>query len=90
MNANNRQVGGEHYQTPIQHWDYVVANNLDYFQGQITKYITRWNKKNGISDLYKAQHFLDKYIEIARNLENEETENVIDSGEPTQAYVDQD
>ena len=64
--ANNRQIGGNHYQTQIQHWDYVVANDFDYFQGQITKYITRWKRKNGIADLYKAQHFLDKYIELAR------------------------
>lgn len=64
--ANERQVGGQHYQSPIQHWDYVVANNLDYFQGQITKYVTRWRNKNGVQDLEKARHFLDKYIELAK------------------------
>jgi hypothetical protein len=64
MNANRTQIGGNHYRTEIQHWDYVVANDLDYFQGQITKYITRWRKKNGVSDLYKARHFLDKYVEV--------------------------
>lgn len=62
--ANSAQVGGTHYRSPIQHWDFVVANDLDYFQGQITKYVTRWRKKNGIDDLYKARHFLQKYIEI--------------------------
>ena len=62
--ANDVQVGGTHYRSPIQHWDFVVANDLDYFQGQITKYVTRWRKKNGIDDLYKARHFLQKYIEI--------------------------
>jgi len=64
MGANEKQVGGKHYQTSMQHWDYVVANNLDYFQGQITLYVTRWKKKGGIEDLRKAQHFLEKYIEI--------------------------
>ena len=64
MSANKRQVAGDHYNSPIQHWDYVVANDLDYFQAQITKYVTRWKKKNGITDLLKAQHFLEKYIEI--------------------------
>lgn len=62
--ANDVQVGGHHYLTPIQHWDFVAANDLDYFQGQITKYVTRWKKKNGIDDLYKARHFLQKYIEL--------------------------
>lgn len=61
--ANERQEGGNHYRSPIQHWDYVIANKLDYFQGQITKYVTRWKLKNGLQDLYKARHFLDKYIE---------------------------
>ena len=62
--ANATQVGGTHYNAPIQHWDYVIANDLDYFQGQITKYVTRWKNKNGLQDLYKARHFLDKYIEV--------------------------
>ena len=63
MKANDRQVGGSHYQTKIEHWDFVIANDLDYFQAQITKYVTRWKKKGGIQDLQKAQHFLEKYLE---------------------------
>ena len=82
MKANDKQVGGQHYNSPIQHWDYVVANDLDYFQAQITKYVTRWKKKNGISDLLKAEHFLMKYIELQQK-EPEE-------GEPTSGYVNQD
>jgi hypothetical protein len=63
--ANNRQVDGTHYkQMGIEHWDVVVLDNLDYFQGQITKYVMRWRGKNGITDLEKAKHFLDKYIEV--------------------------
>jgi len=63
LKANDVQVAGEHYRTPIQHWDYVLANDLGYFEGQITKYVTRWRKKNGLEDLHKARHFLDKLIE---------------------------
>lgn len=63
--ANERQVGGDHYKTGgEEHWDRVHRLELDYFQGQITKYVERWKKKNGIQDLRKAQHFLDKYIEL--------------------------
>lgn len=61
--ANSRQVGGSHYAKPIQHWDYVVAQELGYFEGQITKYVSRWRDKNGLEDLKKARHFLDKLIE---------------------------
>ena len=78
MDANKRQVGGKHYQTEIQHWDWVWANNLDYFQGQITKYVCRWKEKGGLVDLEKARHFLDKYIEL-----------VEEDAEPTKSYVDQ-
>lgn len=67
MSANEKQVGGNHYQqTSIQHWDWVAANDFDYFQGQITKYVARWKKKNGLADLEKALHFLEKYIEIVK------------------------
>lgn len=65
MSENERQVGGDHYKTGgEEHWDRVARLGLDYFQGQITKYVERWKKKNGIEDLRKAQHFLAKYIEI--------------------------
>lgn len=67
MGANSRQIGGSHYKTgPIQHWDIVAQHELDYFQGQITKYVMRWKLKGGIQDLEKAQHFLEKYVELAK------------------------
>lgn len=62
--ANDRQVGGTHYQSTIQHWDYVVANDIPYLEAQVIKYLTRWRKKNGIEDVYKAQHYLQKLIEV--------------------------
>lgn len=66
MSANDKQVGGGHYKTDsgLEHWDIVNIFKLDYFQGQITKYVMRWNKKNGVEDLKKAAHFLEKYIEL--------------------------
>lgn len=63
--ANTYQVDGDHYRnTEIQHWDFAASNNFDYFQGQITKYVTRWKSKNGVKDLEKAKHFLEKYLEL--------------------------
>jgi hypothetical protein len=64
---NERQVGGDHYQSPIQHWDLVSSRDMSYLGGQITKYVARWRKKNGIQDLQKAAHFLDKLIDVSRN-----------------------
>ncbi len=69
MNANDRQVAGGHYRTTYQHWDMVIDLSLGYFEGQITKYVTRHRKKNGKQDLDKAMHFLDKLIEsVNQNL----------------------
>lgn len=63
--SNASQVGGKHYKRcKIQPWDYVIANDLDYFQGSIIKYVTRWKDKGWVQDLYKARHFLEKYIEV--------------------------
>jgi hypothetical protein len=63
--ANDKQVGGDHYkQSNIQHWDWSWASGHDPFQYQITKYVDRHFKKNGLQDLLKAKHFLEKYIEL--------------------------
>tara|TARA_R110000803_G_scaffold6755_8_gene21786 strand:+ start:9342 stop:9674 length:333 start_codon:yes stop_codon:yes gene_type:complete len=100
MNANDKQVGGDHYKTKIQHWDFAASNNMDYFQGQITKYVTRWKNKNGYEDLEKAKHFLDKYMELEgvkvvpdlgdRHLDEDIAARLHKGVEPCPSYVDQD
>lgn len=42
----------------------MAANNLGYFEGQITKYLVRWRKKGGYQDLLKAKSFMDKLLEV--------------------------
>ena len=64
MSANDRQVDGTHYEGELQHWDIVYQAKLDYFQAQILRYIMRHRKKHGLKDLQKAQHFIEKYIEL--------------------------
>jgi len=64
-NANTRQVGGEHYKSEYQHWDFVHDMALGYFEGQITKYISRHRRKNGAQDVQKAIHFATKLRELA-------------------------
>jgi hypothetical protein len=63
--ANEKQVGGAHYAVKtIQPWDYIIANNLGYLEGNVVKYVSRWKDKGGIEDLKKAQHYLQKLIEV--------------------------
>ena len=54
----------KHYNHGIEMWDYAYSHNLDFFEGNIVKYVTRWKDKNGIEDLYKAKQYLDKLIEL--------------------------
>jgi hypothetical protein len=65
IRANEQQVGGAHYATKaIQPWDFIIANNLGYLEGNIVKYVSRWKDKGGVQDLKKAQHYLQKLIEV--------------------------
>ena len=65
MRANDHQVGGSHYKDrAIQPWDYIIANDLGFLEANVVKYVTRYKAKNGIKDLEKARHYLDKLIEV--------------------------
>lgn len=66
MSANENQVGGSHYKTPHQHWDLAADLGLGYFEGQITKYVTRHRSKKGLEDLQKALHFTIKLTELVK------------------------
>lgn len=72
--SNKRQVAGSHYYNEgrMQHWDMVVEFDLDYFQGQITRYLFRWKDKNGIEDLEKCRHYIEKYIELVKKAQSED------------------
>jgi len=65
MKANDHQVGGSHYKDrAIEPWDYIIANDIGFLEGNVVKYVTRYKEKNGIKDLEKARHYLDKLIEV--------------------------
>lgn len=63
LKANDYQVGGNHYASKIQHWDYVLANKIPYLEAMAIKYLTRWRNKGGHEDVKKAYHFLLKLAE---------------------------
>ena len=57
----------KHYQglgiTPLE---YITANELDFIEGNIIKYVSRYQFKGGLNDLLKAQTYLEKLIEKER------------------------
>lgn len=64
-NALSQQVGGGHYKDmAIQPIEFTHKNNLNFCQGNIIKYVTRYKNKNGIEDLRKAKHYIELLIEL--------------------------
>ncbi len=64
MNANDIQIGGDHYKdNKIQPWDCIAVWGLGFLDGNAVKYLARWRHKNGLQDLRKAQHYISKLIE---------------------------
>ena len=63
--ANETQIGGSHYKEKgIQPWDYITENNIGYLEGCAIKYLSRWDRKGGMTDLEKAKHYIEKLIEV--------------------------
>ena len=60
------QVGGDHYsKLAIQPVTYINANGLNYLQGNVIKYVTRYKDKGKpLEDLQKAQHYIQMLIEL--------------------------
>ena len=68
MSAFKKQVGGTHYKEhKIQPFKFIQANNLDYLQGVVIKYIVRYKDKNGIEDLDKIIHYCELEKERIKN-----------------------
>ena len=53
----------------IQPLEYITANELDFLEGNIIKYVSRYPHKGGVNDLLIARTYLEKLIE--REVEKE-------------------
>jgi|15BtaG_2_1085339.scaffolds.fasta_scaffold23733_3 hypothetical protein len=52
----------EHYNQGIEAIEYINSWNMGFNEGNIVKYITRYQFKEGLEDLKKAQWYLDNLI----------------------------
>ena len=69
------QVGGNHYSKhKIQPWHIIEECNLDFWEGNIIKYIVR-RKGDRLTELKKAKHYLEYLIrrESTSQLNNAES-----------------
>ena len=64
LHENEEVTNPKHYIglgiTPLQ---YITANELDFLEGNVIKYVTRYPHKGGVNDLLKARTYLEKLIE---------------------------
>ena len=69
MSATAIQVGGDHYTSKkIQPWEamesWMSPEQFEGFlRGNVLKYIARYKDKDGLKDVQKARHYLEKLIE---------------------------
>ena len=65
----------------IETLDFIIAKKMDFFLGQVCKYISRAGKKDPekeIEDLQKARFYLNRKIEL---LEKEKAEKAEKAGQ---------
>ena len=54
----NKQIGGSHYRNfSIQPYEFISKNDLSFFQGNVIKYVCRYQRKGGIEDIKKIIHY---------------------------------
>jgi hypothetical protein len=66
MSALKKQIGGNHYKEfAIQPIEFIVKNKIPFIEGNIIKYICRWEEKGKVEDLDKVIH----YVELLKELD---------------------
>jgi len=62
---NENQVGGNHYEAlKVEPVKVFAAFNFNWFQGEILKYVSRFQRKNGEQDLNKAIHISQMAVDL--------------------------
>lgn len=72
--AMNTKYSPEHYQRGIiEVWDFIADQQLDYFSGNVVKYLCRAGYRayeDELDDLRKAKAYISKRIEILNKSRN--------------------
>ena len=53
----------------IQPITYIVENELDFLEGNVIKYVSRYQHKGGVNDLLKARTYIEFLIKRERGRE---------------------
>lgn len=77
--ADQEQVGGNHYkEQAVQPWAAMESwmtpeQFVGFLRGNAIKYLARADKKGGLEDIKKAQHYINKLVEVSEKLEEPAT-----------------
>ena len=65
LKATDKQIGGDHYKLPISPLKFILANKLNFVDGNIVKYAVRNKKGESLKEKYdKIIH----YAELGKEL----------------------
>jgi hypothetical protein len=70
VNANDLQIGGQHYkEMGVQPWDVMQAvltheEFVGFLRGNVIKYAMRAGRKEGSDDAGKAKHYMMKLEQV--------------------------
>ena len=66
----------KHYKSTML-MDYLISHGIGFAEGNICKYVVRWQSKGGIQDLYKARDYLNALIaSVALLSDNQQRDDV--------------
>ena len=75
----NDNINPTYYQKGIETTDYIVSHSMNYLEGNIIKYVTRYKDKGGLEDLNKAEWYLTRlkkaYLDEAKDYIQQEYNN---------------
>lgn len=52
-----------YYKNGIEPITFIRSNNLNFAEGNVIKYITRYKQKGGTADLKKAEYYIKELID---------------------------
>ena len=56
------KINPSYYRKKIEVSDFINEYDLNYFEGNVIKYVVRHKAKNGLEDLQKAKWYLERLI----------------------------
>jgi hypothetical protein len=66
-NTMSDSINPDYYRKGIETTDYIQSHSMNYLEGNIIKYVTRYKDKGGVLDLKKAEWYLTRLIKQEEN-----------------------